>query len=107
MKILKFRPGLIKAILAREKVTTWRLFDEKDISQGDKLSFVNWETGEEFARGTVISVTQKRFEDLKYEDYDGHEEFGSEEEMFRTYSLYYKQPVNKNTTLKIIKFKIA
>ena len=35
MKTLKFRKELSELILKKEKTTTWRIFDDKDIKQGD------------------------------------------------------------------------
>ena len=107
MKSLKFRPYLVQLILDRVKNTTWRLFDDKDIKEGDELLLFNWETLEEFAKAKVVSVKEKRFNELTEEDWQGHEKFESKNEMFMEYSKYYKQRIDENTKLKIIKFRLV
>lgn len=106
MKTLKFRAYLKESILNGEKITTWRLFDDKNLSVGDELSFVVWETGEEFARVKIISVRETALGKLTKEDWEGHETYTSEQEMYEHYSTYYKRPIDESATLKIIKFKL-
>ncbi len=107
MKTLKFRPYLVQLILDRVKDTTWRLFDDKDIKEGDKLSLLNWITLKEFAKTIVVSVRETSFNELTEEDWKGHEKFESKEKMYEEYSKYYKQKIDENTKLKIIKFRLV
>ena len=107
MKTLKFRQALSKMIINGSKTTTWRLFDDKDISFGDMISLVVWETRKEFARAKVIHVRELPIGDLTDDDWEGHEKFSSDKEMFETYTHYYGKEVNKNTFVKIIKFKLS
>lgn len=106
MKTLKFRKVLSELILSGEKTNTWRLFDDKDLSEGDVVSFLVWETGEEFAKARLIEVIEKKFGELIEEDFEGHEKFNSEKEKYETYSLYYEQKVDENTSVKIIRFEL-
>ncbi len=106
MKTLKFRKNLSELILKKEKTTTWRIFDDKDIKQGDVMQFLVWETKEVFANGRIINVIEKKFKDLNEQDLDGHEKFASKEEMYATYSTYYNKTVDENTLVKIIKFEL-
>ena len=106
MKTLKFRKQLSELILKNEKTTTWRIFDDKDIKNGDIMKFLVWETKEEFAIAKIIEVSEKTFKDLDEEDIEGHEKFSSKEEMYETYSTYYNKKVDKNTVVKIIKFEL-
>jgi hypothetical protein len=106
MKTLKFRETLAKQILKGEKNSTWRFFDEKNISVGDDVSLLVWETKEEFAKAKVISVEEKKLCDLNEEDWKGHERFSSDEEMLRTFSDYYKREITKDTLVKVVKFKL-
>lgn len=106
MKQVKFREFLSKLILSGEKNVTWRLFDDKNISKADELSLLIWETGEEFAKALVTDVTVKTFAELTEEDWSGHERFSTDEEMYATYTLYYKQPVDGDTPVKMIKFSL-
>jgi hypothetical protein len=103
MKTLKFEnPGLI---LNGEKNTTWRINDEKNLSVGDGISLCG-KNGKEFSKAKIISVKEKMFKELKPEDVEGHEKFSSEEEMYKTYSRYYKIEVGPKTKLKVIKFQV-
>jgi len=104
MKRLKFSEPLPKLILDGEKIYTWRINDEKNITVGDKLSLC-YNDGREFAKAEVIAVKETTFADLTDEDKEGHEEFSSDEEMYTTYSEYYKMKVTPKTRLKVIKFK--
>lgn len=106
-KILKFRPYLIQLILNGSKNITWRLFDDKNIQEGDLVNLVNWETGEEFGKAKITCVKETTFGNLTEEDKIGHETFKGDEEMYRTYSTYYKVKITKDTALKIIWFELT
>ncbi len=62
--MVKFREHLVLKILSGEKTVTWRLFDDKDLQEGDRIELVNWNTGETFgamsAWITVRSVSKIR-----------------------------------------------
>src|SRR3989344_8095049 len=90
LKTLKFREVLSKLILQNKKNTTWRLFDDKNLTAGDIVSFLVWETKEEFAKARLIEVRETTLGELTEEDWEGHEKFSSEEEMYNTYSVYYR-----------------
>lgn len=106
MKTLKFRERLSKLILNREKTLTWRLFDDKNLTQNEIVSFLIWETGKEFAKAKLICIKEKSMSQLTAEDWRGHERFSSNEEMYATYSGYYNKEVTENTLVKIIEFKL-
>jgi hypothetical protein len=103
MKKLRFSTELIEKILSGKKTTTWRVDDDKDIRAGDELSLCN-AGNVEFATAKVISVKETTFGKLTNEDRKGHETFKSDEEMYRTYSRYYKIRITPDTKLKVIKF---
>jgi hypothetical protein len=105
-KTLKFRKYLSELILRGEKDSTWRLFDDKDLREGDAVSFLIWETGEEFAKAIVLDVKETTFGKLTDEDWEGHEKFSSDEEMYATYTTYYGRQVTKDSPVKIIKFAL-
>lgn len=104
MKTLKFAPDLVRKILAGEKTSTWRLFDDKDLQVGDKLLFQNKETGASFGTAVISSLSRKTLGSLEDADWIGHERFSSEEEMYATYRKYYGDTVNPHTEVKIITF---
>ena len=56
MKTLKFRHHLVKEILVGRKTTTWRLFDDKDLSVGDPLELLDWESGKKFAEAEIVGI---------------------------------------------------
>ena len=106
MKSLKFRKTLSRLILNRTKKSTWRLFDDKDITVGDIVSFLIWESGEEFAKVRITFVKETAFGNLKKDDFEGHEKFVSDEEMYKLYSEYYRRKVDKCSIVKIIHFEL-
>lgn len=106
MKTLKFASNLVDLILSGEKTTTWRLWDDKDLQVGDRVSFLNSETREEFSVGELTKAIEKQFKDLRDSDWSGHEKFKTDEEMYESYTNYYNREVTPETFLKIIHFKI-
>lgn len=106
MKTLKFQNTLAQLILSGEKDSTWRLFDDKDLQVGDALVFVRKETGEEFGKATILSVREKKMGEIQDSDFEGHETFASQEDMYETYRSYYGDRVTPDSTVKIIKFKL-
>ena len=107
MKTLKFAPHLVEKILSGEKTSTWRLFDDKELTKGDELSFVNKETGEEFGKAVITELHSKTLGTLTDEDQEGHERFASEEEMYATYRGYYGNQVGVNSVVKILSFSFT
>lgn len=106
MKTLKFAPDLVPLVLSGEKTTTWRLFDDKDLQEGDELSLINKETGEEFVKARITSLVIKTLGQIAPEDYAGHEKYSSQVEMVNAYKKYYGDKVNLETEVKILKFEL-
>jgi hypothetical protein len=106
-KTLKFYPELVPLILSGEKVVTWRLFDDKNLQTGDVVDLVDRSSMNRFAIAKLTKVVEKKMGKLEDEDWDGHEKFSSEKEMYTTYAKYYNQRITKNTPLKIIHFEIS
>jgi len=108
MKTLKFRPHLCEKILDGSKTVTWRLFDDKDLKEGDDLSLLNWETGKEIGRAVIEWVKEKTLAEMGEEDFAaGHERYESKEEMLEAYKSYYGDKVEWNTPVKMVKFKLV
>ena len=105
-KTLKFSKKIIPLVLSGEKTVTWRLFDDKDLIEGDEVIFLDKETKQPFVEASLVEVREKMFKDLTEEDKRGHEGFKNKEEMLKTYSDYYKTEVTLDTPLKIVRFKI-
>lgn len=104
-KTLKFTPDLCAKILEGSKTSTWRLFDDKNLQVGDELIFVNSETLEPFGTAQITSLRTKTLGSLEEEDWVGHEQFPSEEDMYATYGKYYGNRVEPDTEVKIIQFE--
>lgn len=105
MKTLKFAPHLVEKILSGEKTSTWRLFDDKDLREGNELVFINKETGEAFGTATITSLKIKTLGTLTSDDWMGHEKFSSENEMYAKYRTYYPdKTVDQNIEVKILTF---
>jgi hypothetical protein len=105
-KTIKFRDNLINPILIGEKNVTCRLFDDKNLSAGDEINLVNWNTGEKFGEAIITDVWEKKMGEIEEKDFDGHEKFSSKEEMFNTFRQYYGDRININTMVKIIRFEL-
>lgn len=104
MKTLKFIPHLVPLVISGEKTSTWRLFDDKDLQNGDNLLLINKETGEEFAKATITKIKEKKLKDLEGSDFEGHEKFESEEKMYQAYRSYYGDKVTPDTIIKMVDF---
>ncbi len=106
MKTLKFASHLVPLILSGEKVSTWRLFDDKDLSVRDQLEFINKETGEKFAEAEIVAIKEKPLGEIQDTDYNGHEKFENKEEMIDNYKKYYGDKVSMETIVKMVEFKM-
>ena len=106
MKTLKFRSKLAELILSGAKTTTWRLFDDKELKEGDVLSLVRWEDGKEFAKARIVSLREKQLGAITEDDFEGHDRFDSEEQMYQVFRKYYGDDVDENTSVKIVRFEL-
>jgi len=105
MKRLRFSEPLPQLVLSGKKDTTWRINDDKNISENDELSLCDINNNE-FAKAKVLWTRETEFAKLSKKDLEGHEKFSSDEEMYKTYSKYYGIIVTPKTLVKIIKFSI-
>ena len=106
MKTLKFALNLVPLVQDGSKTSTWRLFDDKDLTEGDLLSLLDKSTGQEFAKAEITTVKEISLGNMTEKDKEGHEKFNSNEEMYETYSKYYGVKVDKDTLLKIVRFRL-
>jgi len=106
IKKLKFEEELVPLILNGQKTTTFRLYDDKNVQDGDHLILYDKHNGEEIARADVILVYEKKFGDLEEEDFKGHEKYESLETMREKFQAYYGEKVNDETMVKIIRFDL-
>ncbi|MES2749407.1 MAG: ASCH domain-containing protein [Patescibacteria group bacterium] len=104
MKTLKFTPELSAQILAGTKTSTWRLFDDKDLTVGDAITFINKETLETIGTGEITNLYIKTLGTLEEKDWMGHERYTSEQKMYAAYRGYYGDIVNPDSIVKILQF---
>ncbi|MDD5289794.1 MAG: ASCH domain-containing protein [Patescibacteria group bacterium] len=106
MKTLKFYHNLVEKILDGEKTVTWRMFDDKNLTIGDQLEFIETETGEKFAEAEITKIVEKKLGAVEEKGFDGHETYKNPEEMLAQYQKYYGNKVTKETLVKVISFKL-
>ena len=105
-KTLKFYPSLIPAILSGSKTSTWRLFDDKDLTAGDRVDFIDKATGKHFATAELTRVRTSTLGKLTAEEKEGHEEFASDKDMYKKFEGYYNRSVGPDTPVTIVLYKI-
>jgi hypothetical protein len=93
--------------MSGEKTTTFRLFDDKNIVEGEEVELIIWEENKVFTNAKITKVMEKPFSDLTEEDFKGHEKYSSDEEMYNSFKEYYGDKVNSNTIVKIIRFSLT
>ena len=103
MKSLKFTPELSAQICAGTKNTTWRVFDDKDLSTGDELVFIHKETREAFGRGVIEELSVKKLAALTPDELreHGYKDCG---EMYTAFTTFYGDKISPQTEVKIITF---
>lgn len=104
MKTLKFAPELCEKILSGEKTATWRLFDDKDLQVGDVVEFVSKQTSLVIGSAVIHSLRAKTLGTLEESDWEGHERYSTETEMYKTFKGFYGDEVGPDTEVKIIDF---
>jgi hypothetical protein len=76
------------------------------LKEGDELLLINKDTGQEFAKAVILSTREKKLGELEDSDFDGHEKFESEEQMYEMYKSYYGDGVTSDSIVKMIHFKL-
>jgi hypothetical protein len=104
-KTLKFDSELVPMILSGEKTSTWRLWDDKDLSEGDVVDFLGRPDLHHFFTAKLTKVIKKPFAQLTEEDKKSHGSYQSDALMYEFFSKAYGRPVDENTVVTIIWFK--
>jgi len=107
MKTLKFKDFKAKWILEGVKTATMRLFDDKDLKEGDELELINSDSGEVFSKATITEVVYKKLNEIDDVDLDGHEKWENKDEMLQSLKKYYGDKVDWDTMVKVVKFKLT
>lgn len=110
MKTLKLDHKLAKDVLKGTKTSTWRIYDDKDISVDDDIELIDKVDGLEpstwrvIGRAHVNAVLSKRIEDLTDQDMKESHQYSSVDEVMNEFRRYYGEGVNEQTPVKIIHF---
>lgn len=110
MKSLKLDHELAKLVLSGQKTSTWRIYDDKDISVDDKIELIDkvdpddQSTWVYIGVATVDQVSEKRLGDIQKEDFTGHEHYQSTRQLIDTYRGYYGDAVDEQTPVKMVHF---
>ncbi len=113
MKTLKFDHELAQLILQGQKTSTWRLFDDKDLSVDDQLKLIDKvnpddsKTWQVIGQAKVTEVIEKKLASLTSEDMKGHEPFNNQQEVLDEYRKYYGARVSLDDVVKIVRFEFA
>jgi len=111
MKKLKLDHELAQLVQSGVKSSTWRLFDDKDLTVNDVIELVDkvdpaqpqtWKT---IGTGRINRIIEKRVGDIQPEDHDGHgDEYRAPHERLEEYRGYYGDRVRFDTPVKMIHF---
>lgn len=113
MKTLKFNHDDARQILEGTKNTTWRLYDDKDLSVDDKLKIIDkvedgapisWHV---IGQGKVVEIIEKKLGAVTKADMAGHQQFANEAEILDKYRSYYGERVTLDTPVKIVHFDFS
>jgi ribonuclease HI len=113
MKHLKLDHDLAGQVLAGTKTSTWRLYDDKDLSVNDDVELIdkvdptNPETWKPIGFAHIDAVIQKRLGDVDEADYEGHSGYASRQAMLDEFRKHYGPQVDLSTAVKIIRFSFS
>jgi ribonuclease HI len=109
MKTLKLNNATAQLVASGQKTSTWRLYDDKDISVDDEIQFIDRvdphdrNTWYPIGVGTVDSVLHKRLGSVSPEDLKS-EGFESQDAMLAAFTEHYGKQISLETPVKIIHF---
>lgn len=101
LKQLIFGPPYPEILFTGEKTKTFRVTGGDNYHVGEFVIFC-YPDLEEFARARILDKLHKTFETLSPIDWQGHERFKSEAEMYKVYSAWEGRVVGPKTELDIL-----
>ena len=113
MKTLKFEHESAQLIEAGKKSSTWRLYDDKDLSIDDRIKIIDkvdpkdpdsWRV---IGQGIITEIIEKKLANVNEQDSKGHESFTNQADMLQTYQRYYGSRVSLLTPVKIVHFSFT
>jgi len=106
MKTLKFKHEFVKEILKGKKTSTWRLFDDKNLRNKDKLELIDQDSGKTFGEAVITDIQKKKIKELTDNELKNHG-YTSLGDMIDSHRVYYGSKVNLQTEVKIVNFKLS
>jgi ribonuclease HI len=109
MKALKLDHQVALAVAANEVDSTWRLFDDKDLSVNDVVRLVDKvdparpESWRVFGTAAITQVIEKQLASITIDDMES-QKYGSPEQMLQVLQGYYGGSVTLQTPVKILHF---
>lgn len=113
MKTLKLDHSLAEMVRSGDKTSTWRLYDDKDLRVNDQIELLDKvdpkDPGTWVSVGTAVidQVTEKRLGAVTREDFQGHGDYNSREDMLADFQKYYGPQVTFETPIKMIQFTLG
>jgi ribonuclease HI len=110
VKTLKFDHETAQLIEQGQKISTWRLFDDKDLSVNDDIRIIDKvdpnspQTWKIIGTARITEIVEKRLEDIAEENIKDDYAYASKKEMYEAYRQYYGDKVTGATPVKIIYF---
>lgn len=110
MKTLKFEHSSARLIQTGEKTSTWRLYDDKDLSVGDDFKIIDkvnptdttsWQI---IGNGKISQIVEKKLNDLSEQEINSEKGFKTKDEILDAYRGYYGERVTFETPVKIVTF---
>lgn len=111
MKTIKLDHELAEDVKNGKKHSTWRLFDEKDLSVDDRVIIIdkvdphNHDSWVAIGEAVLTKVVEKHLGDVAKEDHEGHNPYASPEDMLQAFQGYYGDSVSFKTPVKVIHFE--
>jgi ribonuclease HI len=109
MKSLKLDHDVAQAVVAGRAKSTWRLFDDKDLSVNDQVRLIDKvdparpESWEPIGVAIITQVIEKQLSSISLADMDG-QKYGSADQMMEVLTGYYGGGVTMQTPVKMIHF---
>lgn len=109
-KTLKINHQAAELIRLGKKTSTWRMNDDKDLRVNDHISFIDKVIPDvesswvEFGDTVITSILEKRFGDLTAINFEGSENYSTNDEMIKAFQRYYGEKIDYNAPVKIIHF---
>lgn len=113
MKKLKMDHHLAQAVLAGQASSTWRSFDDKDLTVNDTVALIDKvrpdepQTWQVIGHARIDRVIEKRLGDVTPDDYDPGHTYNSPEEMLAVFRQRYGDNVTWDTPVKIVHFEFT